>query len=284
MQTNHSTSCSKWIILHALVLSLMIFVPTSCPSQTLNESPDQVWTVGYSEEQYASFFYEGYRDFAEAVAKRIDPIDCGPMEKVVKVMESITHLLRERVPLVLAGYQQCHNGGCREGSVLWKIHNTLDRDEMINLLMGQLSRIIELNHLDPEMVEGMMKAISIDILKTRSLTFYDVYQNCSWLSPHPKDSIDARWGLKKCEMMQAQIRTARDNIAFIETIYGEKDPKYAACSMAATGNPPKSQRAVDEFPMPFCYPSGIGVAEPQSMLRIGYKKEMDKNVAAKIQM
>ena len=231
MQTNHPTSCSKWIILHALILSLMIFVPTSCPGQTLNESPDQIWTVGYSEEQYASFFDEGYRDFAEAVAKRIDPIDCGPMEKVVKVMESITHLLRERVPLVLAGYQQCHNGGCREGSVLWKIHNTLDRDEMINLLMGQLSRIIELNHLDPEMVEGMMKAISIDILKTRSLTFYDVYQNCSWLSPHPKDSIDARWGLKKCEMMQTQIRTARDNIAFIWTIYGKKDPKYAACSI-----------------------------------------------------
>jgi hypothetical protein len=102
---------------------------------------------------------------------------------------------------------------------------------MINLLMDHLSEIIELNHLDREMAEEMMKAISIDISKNRSVTFYDVYQNCSWLSPDPKESIEARWGLKKCEMIQAQIRTARDSIVFIETIYGRKDPKYADFSI-----------------------------------------------------
>jgi hypothetical protein len=98
---------------------------------------------------------------------------------------------------------------------------------MVNLLMDHLSEIMELNHLDHELAEKMMKAISIDISKNRSVTFYDVYQNCSWLSPHPKDSIEARWGLKKCEMIEAQIRTARDSITFVETIYGKKEPKYA---------------------------------------------------------
>ena len=185
----------------------------------------------YSEEQYASGFYEGYEDFVEAVAKRIDPIDYEPMEKVVNVMGTITRLLRDRVPIVLAGHQQCYRGGCLEGWDLWEIQNTLGRDGMINLLMDHLSEIIELNHLDHEMAEKMMKAISIDISKNRSVTFHDVYQNCSWLSPHPKDSIEARWGLKKCEMIQAQIRTARDSIVFIETIYGKKDPKYADFSI-----------------------------------------------------
>src|SRR4030042_1117252 len=34
----------------------------------------------YSEEQYTSGFYEGYADFVEAVAKRLDPTDYDPFE------------------------------------------------------------------------------------------------------------------------------------------------------------------------------------------------------------
>jgi hypothetical protein len=185
----------------------------------------------YSEEQYTAGFYEGYEDFVEAVAKRIDPIDYQPMEQVVNIMGTITRLLSDRVPIVLTGHQQCSKGGCPEGWDLWEIHNTLGRDGMINLLIDHLSEIIELNHLDYELVEKMMKAISIDISKDRSVTFYDICQSCSWLSSHPKDSIEARWGLKKCEMIQAQIHTARDSIVFIERIYGKKDPKYAGFSI-----------------------------------------------------
>jgi hypothetical protein len=185
----------------------------------------------YSEEQYSSDFYEGGADFSEAVAKKIDLTHCEPTEKMVNLIGAITRFLRERVPIVMAGYQQCLHGGCPEGSELWEIHNTLGRDGMIIVLMEHLSQIIELNHLDPDIIEGMMKAISIDISKNRSVTFYDVYQNCSWLSPHPKDSIEARWGMKRCEMIQTQIRTASDCIAFIETIYGKKDPKYADLSI-----------------------------------------------------
>jgi len=185
----------------------------------------------YSEEQYNPAFYKRYTDFVEAVAKRIDPTDYDPMEKMSKVVDTTTRFLRDRVPIVVEGYQQCVRGGCTEGSDLWEIHNTLSRDGMITLLMDHLSRIIESNHLDNDVTEKMMKAISIDISKNRSITFYDVYQNCSWLSPHPKDSIEARWGLKKCEMILAQIRTARDCIAFIERIYGKKDPKYASFSI-----------------------------------------------------
>jgi len=181
----------------------------------------------YSEEQYTPAFYNKHADFIEAVAKRIDPTEYHPMEKMVKVMDKITRLLNERASAVLAGYQQCAKGRCAEGSTLWEIHNTLSRDEMIILLMDHLSRIIESTHLNKEMEKEMMESVVIQIAENRSVTFYDVYRNCSWFSPHPKDSIEARWGLKKCEMIRTQIQTARDCIAFFEKTYGKRDPSYA---------------------------------------------------------
>ncbi len=181
----------------------------------------------YSEEQYASGFCEGSADFVETVARRIDPTNHAPMEKMVKVMGTITRFIRERIPIVLAGYQQCGNGGCPEASELWEIHNTAGRDGMIISLMDHLSRIIESNHLDQEMAKGMMEAIPIDISEDRSVTLYHVYQNHLWFSPHPGDSIEARWGLKKCETIHARTRTTSDSITFIEKTYRKKDPNYA---------------------------------------------------------
>jgi len=185
----------------------------------------------YSEEQYASGFCESYSDFVEAVARRIDPTDYDPMEKMAKVVETITRFLKERVPVVLAGYEQCRRGACPEASEQWEIHNTTGRDGMIVLQTDHLSQIIESNHLDKKMVKGMMEAIPIEISKNRSVTFYQVYQNYLWLSPHPGDSIEARWGLKKCEMILAQTRTTKGSIAFIEKTYRKRDPKFADSSI-----------------------------------------------------
>ncbi|NWG01675.1 MAG: hypothetical protein HXY44_02315 [Syntrophaceae bacterium] len=185
----------------------------------------------YSEEQYHPTFYKDSSDFVEAVAKRIDPTEYDPMVKVTKIVETTTRILRERIPIVLTGHQLCARGGCTEGSDLWEIHNTLSRDEMVILLMDHLSRIIQSNDLDQEVMERMMRSISIDISKSHSITFYDVYQNCPWFSPHPKDSIEARWGLKKCEMILDQVRTAKNCIAFIEKVYGKRDPIYANFSI-----------------------------------------------------
>lgn len=185
----------------------------------------------YSEEQYTSGFYKGYADFVEAVGRRIDPTNYTSMEKMVRVMDTITRFLRERVPIVQEGYQQCGNGGCPEASELWELHSTPGRDGMIISLMDHLSQIIESNHLDKKMIKGMMEAISIDISENRSVTLYHVYQNHLWFSPHPEDSIEARWGLKKCEMIYAQTRATKDSIAFIERAYRKRDPKYADFSI-----------------------------------------------------
>jgi hypothetical protein len=185
----------------------------------------------YSEEQYTSDFCKGYTDFVEAVARRIDPTNYAPREKMVKVLGTITRYLRERVPIVLAGYEQCHNGGCPDGSEAWEVHSTLGRDGMIVSLMDHLSQIIESNPLDREMVKGIMEAIPIDISENRSVTLYHVYQNRLWFSSYPEDSIEARWGLDKCAMIFRQTRTTRDSIAFIEKTYRKKDPQYAVFSI-----------------------------------------------------
>jgi hypothetical protein len=185
----------------------------------------------YSEEQYSSEFCKGYADFVEAVAKKIDPINYDPMEKMIRVMETVTHSLKERVSIVLTGYQQCRNGGCPEASPWWELHQTLGRDGMIISLMDHLSQIIESNHLDREMVKKRMEAIPIEISENHTVTLYHVYQNHLWFSSHPEDSIEARWGLKKCEMIHAQTRSTNDSIAFIEKTYRKKDPKYADFSI-----------------------------------------------------
>jgi len=185
----------------------------------------------YSEEQYTSGFYKGHTDFVEAVARRIDPTNYPSMEKMVRVMDTITRFLRERVTIVQEGYQQCRNGGCPEASELWELHSTPGRDGMIISLMDHLSQIIESNHLDKKMIKGMMEAIPIDISENRSVTLYHAYQNYLWFSPHPEDSIEARWGLKKCEMIYTQTRTTKDSIAFIERAYRKRDPQYADFSI-----------------------------------------------------
>ncbi len=185
----------------------------------------------YSEEQYASGFSRGYPDFGEAVGKRIDPKEYDPTEKMMKVMETITRFLRERIPIVQTGYEQCSKGGCREATLQWEMYNTAGRDEMIMLLMDHLSQIIESNHFNKKIVKEMMEAIPFKIAKSRSITFYDIYRSYSWLSPHPGDSIEARWGLKKCEMILSQTRSTKNSIAFIEKTYRKKDPRYADFSI-----------------------------------------------------
>jgi hypothetical protein len=185
----------------------------------------------YSSEQYSSSFYEGYGDYVEAVAKRIDPTDYDPWDKMEKVVDTITRFLRYRIPIVLEGHKKCWRGGCPEGSAQWENYSTPGRDGMITLLMDHLHKIIESNPLDPEKVREKMEAIHFPISKDLSVTFYHLYQNHLWLSPHPEDSIEARWGLKKCDMIFSQMKSARNSIAFIERTYRKKDPKYADFSV-----------------------------------------------------
>ncbi len=111
------------------------------------------------------------------------------------------------------------------------IHSTVGRDGTIVLLMDHLSQIIERNPLDPGRVKKLMEAVPIEISENFSLTLDDVYRNHLWFSSDPEDSIEARWGLKKCEMIDARTNTAKASIAFIEKTYRKRDPRYADFSI-----------------------------------------------------
>jgi hypothetical protein len=185
----------------------------------------------YSEEQYSPGFYKDTADFVESVAKRIAPGEDPPMEKLKKVMGTTNRLLGERIPVVLEGHAKCENGDCPDGSEMLEIYGTHGRDEMIGCLMEHLAKIIERNRLDPKMTKGLMESIPIKISKNRSVTFCQVFQDHPWLSHDPRNSIEARWGLKKCEMIHEEIRTTNDSIAFINKIYRKKDPRYADFSI-----------------------------------------------------
>jgi hypothetical protein len=197
----------------------------------------------YSEEQYGSAFYEGHADFVEAVAKRVDPTPYDPLEKAEKVIETIARYLQDRVPVVLDGFRRCRSGGCPEGSPLWEIHSTPGRDGMIMLLMDHLHQIIDLNRLDGEVLRRRMEKIVISVSKNQSVTFYHVYQNYPWLSPHPEDPIKARWGLMKCEMILSRMISACNSISFIERTYRKRDPRYADF---ATGQQEETLRRLRE--------------------------------------
>ena len=181
----------------------------------------------YSEEEYSSEFYQDYSDFTEAVAKRIDPAEHDAKEKIEKAMDTITRYLRERIPIVQAGYNRCRRGGCREGSALWEIHSTPGRDGTIMMLMDHLHGLIESDSADKEAIKEKMEEILFPISPEQSVTFYHLYQNYAWLSFRPEDTIEARWGLRKCEMISAQIRSAKSSISFIERTYRKKDAGYA---------------------------------------------------------
>jgi hypothetical protein len=181
----------------------------------------------YSLEQYSSEFYQGNKDFVEAVAKRIDPTDYDPWEKMEKVVETTARFLRDRIPIVLEGYKQCQKGGCPEGSAQWEMYSTPGRDGMVTLLMDHLHKIIESSQLDPERVREEMEGIHFKISRDLSITFYHVYQNYPWLSPYPEDPIEARWGLRKCDMIFSQIKHTKNSIGFIAKNYRKRDPKYA---------------------------------------------------------
>jgi len=80
-------------------------------------------------------------------------------------------------------------------------------------------------------VREKMEAIPLQISKDRSVTFYHVYQTHLWFSHEPEDSIEARWGLKKCEMIFSNVRSAKSAIDFIEKTYRRRDPKYSEFSV-----------------------------------------------------
>jgi len=185
----------------------------------------------YSMEQYSPSFTEGYGDYLEAVAKRIDPKVYEPREKIRRVINTIVHRLKERIPIVLDGNEKCHDRPCPEGSRLWEIYSTPGRDEFIQVMIDHLEAIIRENHLDRDAVLGPTEKILLQISPDHFITAQRVIQNSRWMSSDPEAAIDTRWGLDKCRIIAARLKNAEEAIAFIRKKYGTTDPHFAERSI-----------------------------------------------------
>lgn len=188
---------------------------------------DRQTQPAYSEEQYGPAFFLETRVYADAVARRIDRRQHDAQEKAERVIDYIVKMLDERVLIVLSGYGYCSKKPCPEISNMWEVYSTPLRDRKIRLLFWYLDTIMKQNHLDPKPLLARMEAIHFDIGNKKTIDLLHIYRNREWLSYDPDDSIEMRWGLKKCEMIQSRLKELQQAIQFVEETYGEKDPAYA---------------------------------------------------------
>jgi len=181
----------------------------------------------YSEEQYGPAFFGETPVYVDAVARRIDTRQHDPAERAERVIDYIVNMLDERVLIVLSGYGYCSEHPCPEVSDMWEVYSTPLRDRKIRLLFWYLDSIVKENQLDPKPFLAKMKAVRFDIGNKRTIDLLHVYQNREWLSYDPDDSIEMRWGLEKCKMIQSRLGTLQRSIEFVQETYGETDPTYA---------------------------------------------------------
>ncbi|MCE5263580.1 MAG: hypothetical protein LLG97_08615 [Deltaproteobacteria bacterium] len=185
----------------------------------------------YSEEQYFPAFHEGYADYIDAVAGRIDPKIYDPRERVHRILEVLSRRLKERIPIVLDGQSKCPRGHCPEGSVLWEIYSTPGRDESLIVAISHLEDILKQSRIDRESVLEEADRIPLQISPDRRITVKHSLENARWFSSDPEASVAARWGLDKCDAIAMHIRSAEDAIQFIIETYGHKDPEFAERSL-----------------------------------------------------
>jgi hypothetical protein len=185
----------------------------------------------YSREQYSPAFTEGYGDYLEAVARRIDPKIYDPNEKVKKVIGTLTRRLTERIPVVLDGNKKCQENRCPEESLFWEIYSTPDRDEFIGIMIDHMEGLIKENHLDRDAILNEMAKIRLQISPDRFVTLQYVFQNSKWMSSDPEATIDMRWGLDKCSIIAIHLKSAQESISFIKERYGKADPRFAERSI-----------------------------------------------------
>jgi hypothetical protein len=97
---------------------------------------------------------------------------------------------------------------------------------MIVFMVDHLRKLLT-NLVGQEDILREMKGIVLPINRDQTVTLYQVFLNYHWLSPHPEDSVEARWGLRKCEMIRARLGELVRSLAFIEKRYRGNDPGYA---------------------------------------------------------
>lgn len=180
----------------------------------------------YSLKQYGPDFNHTGSFFGEEVAKRIDPTSYDPTDKARLIIGAIYDYLLERAALVQEGYRQCLDRDCAEGSYLWEAYSTPSRDDRLAFKINHLRRIIKNNKLDEGHLHKIMEGMVIPVKEELTVTVDYVVQNYRWLSHDPEDPIDARWGLRKCEMIRAEMGATLQALNFVKRRYSITNADY----------------------------------------------------------
>ncbi len=172
---------------------------------------------GYSEEQFDLAFVAGKVSFAGAVAERLAPDPVPPTRQALKFAAQAERLARERVPIVAAGARACAGARdrCAEGTGLWELHSTPNRDARMLGYLARVRDLVEAGEVDRGWVLEVMRVHGIEIAAGRRITLLDLYENASYVSSEPSDPLEKRWGLAACDSIGDRVGALERSIEFL---------------------------------------------------------------------
>jgi hypothetical protein len=190
---------------------------------------------GTSREQFELAFVAGKLSFAAAVAERLDPLPAPPMRQALRFVAQAERLARERVAIVQTGASACGRAParCGEGSDLWELHSTPNRDARMLGYLARVRALVEGGQVEREWVREVMRVHTIQITPARRMSLLDLYENARYVSSEPADTVEKRWGLAACDSLDDRASALEQSIAFLR----QQLPPVAAGTLGTSGAP-----------------------------------------------
>jgi hypothetical protein len=208
---------------------------------------DVEFQSGWSEEQYDLAFVAGKVSFALAVAERLAPEPAPPDRQFLKYAEQAERLARERVPIVLAGHRACSKAParCKEGSGLWELYSTPNRDARMLGFLARVRELVEGGRVDRTWAFDVMRSKGIEIGATldgardaavgvrggpdrgQRIDLLELYEHADLVSSEPADPIEQRWGRAACATLAERAAAVEESIAFLRSNQSEAPDDYA---------------------------------------------------------
>lgn len=208
---------------------------------------DVEFQSGWSEEQYATAFTTGKISFARAVAERLAPDPVPPSRQFLKYVEQADRLARERVSIVLEGHRACSGapGRCGEGSALWELYSTPNRDARMLGYLARARELVEGGLVDRAYAFDVMRAKGIEVGarlagagepptagragpdRGERIDLLELYENAAHVSSEPADPLTQRWGLAACASLAERAAALEGSLAFLASHQGAAPDAYA---------------------------------------------------------
>lgn len=202
---------------------------------------------GYSDEQYDLAFTSGKLSFARAVAERLAPDPVPPDRQFLRYAQQAERLARERVKIVVAGHRACAGAParCREGSPLWELYSTPNRDARMLGYLARVRELVEGGRVERAWAYDVMRAKVIPLGTTldgggapsrdvragpdraAQMDLLELYESAEHVSSEPGDPIARRWGRAPCDSLATRAAALEESLAFLASAAGDAPGGYA---------------------------------------------------------